>query len=120
MEMVMPSTYRALENDEMMYLEGGGIPRDWAGWAVDAALALTGLGGMAAGSKSIGALIAKVGKNQIANVIIQATGKLGFIINHSKALAAAGFLGTIAGFSVGSAIAHAIDWADGSYNGWIF
>lgn len=23
MEMVMPSTYRALENDEMMYLEGG-------------------------------------------------------------------------------------------------
>lgn len=124
MELVLPNNYVEIEEEEMMYLDGG-----WNGWwnsvttiafTVDAVLACFG----------IWSLKGSAAKRWINKNAYSAVGKVARYFGWSyattgKVTRTVLALGSIAGLSVGFFVAKGIDGADGwfggtSWNGYCF
>ncbi|HGQ1211331.1 TPA: argininosuccinate lyase [Streptococcus pneumoniae] len=110
MELVLPNNYVALEQEEMMYLDGGGVGRNW--WNSRGSFATVLDVGLAiySGGATIYSAYA------ISSLIIKHVGSAaGHLVNTALNVAL-----TVTGFSLGGAIAYGADWADGSLDGYIF
>lgn len=98
MELVLPNNYVALEQEEMMYIDGGA--------AIFSAAAIR---------KAI-----KANKGAMTRTLRS------MIIKHVGSAAAhlaSGALDialTVSGFSLGGAVAYGADWADGKLDGYVF
>ncbi|MFA9413989.1 MULTISPECIES: argininosuccinate lyase [unclassified Streptococcus] len=123
MELVLPNNYVALEQEEMMYTDGGGFGKHWwnsrgaVGLAIDGIATLIPILGAYHGMRAVGTL-AKQGRVYIRTNIDKALrqARVGFATAIVGGIVDALFL--VYGGSVGSWIAAAADYADrwaGSY-----
>lgn len=123
--LVMPMNYVELQEDEMMYLDGGGIPRWTLSFAIDALLLATPVGLSAAPLKFLGkeaaASLVKRIAPQVAGIAGWALRQvLGGAINLSVGTMTNLIIRNATSFtSIGGMIAFIGDWADGNLNGWI-
>ena len=76
--LVMPSSYAVMNEEEMIYVEGGGIPRGLATIGIDAFLCATPIGVVFAPLKYLGKIAAKTLIKKYAGSI---AGILGKVIN---------------------------------------
>ncbi|MDD6069921.1 MAG: hypothetical protein PUC12_03795 [Clostridiales bacterium] len=128
--LVMPSSYAVMDEEEMTYVEGGGVPRWTAAAIIDAALLATPLGAAFAPFKYLGRAAGKALVKKYAGQIV---GKMGWLL--SKLGGAVGsatvnftvgrFLGIFdavvsCGTSIGGCISLILDASDSSgLNSWI-
>lgn len=125
MELVLPNNYVALEQEEMMYTDGGGDGRNW--WNSRGTLAKVFDVGFAiyTGGATIFS-VAAIRKAIKANKGAMTRTLHGMITKHVGSAAghlASGDLDialTISGFSLGGAVAYSADWADGRLDGYVF
>ncbi|VKV09132.1 Membrane protein [Streptococcus pneumoniae] len=125
MELVLPNNYVALEQEEMMYLDGGGVDRNW--WnsrgsfatVLDVGLAIYSGGATIysayAIKKAISANRGAITRTLRSLIIKHVGSAAGHLVNTALNVAL-----TVTGFSLGGAIAYGADWADGSLDGYIF
>ena len=116
--LVMPSSYAMMDEEEMMYLEGGAIKVDtfWVAFTIDVAVTLV-FGGAA--TSALGWLMNK-GMSKIMNALIKGTSNLCTIIKNALGNGVAnmitrhlGIVGTVLSFtSVGGAVANLWDMFD--------
>lgn len=125
MELVLPNSYVALEQEEMMYIDDGGVGRHW--WnsrgtlatAFDVGFAIY-TGGAAIFSAAAIRKAIKANKGAMTRTLRS------MIIKHVGSAAAhlaSGALDialTVSGFSLGGAVAYGADWADGKLDGYVF
>ena len=117
MELVLPNNYVVLEEEEMMYLDGGGFGKNWwnkrsaVGIAIDAIATLIPVLGAFHGMRAVGTL-ARQGRVYIRTNIDKALrqARVGFATALVGVIVDALFL--VYGGSVGSWIAAAADYAD--------
>ena len=76
--LVMPSNYAVMDEEEMTYVEGGGVPRGLASIGIDAFLCATPIGAVFAPLKYLGKTAAKALIKKYASSI---AGILGKVIN---------------------------------------
>ena len=120
--LVMPSSFAVMCEDEMTYVEGGGLgysfymKRSVAATIIDvAAIAIT--AGLST-SASVGKFAAKIGWKTLKKKVKKAMIKIG--VSKTAATAAADILKTVCNFSIGSAAAWCLDKTDASgLNGYI-
>lgn len=130
--LVMPCSYVTMKEEEMTYVEGGGLGKHWynstgfIGGAIEGLLYLvptiaaiskaTKLGkGLQTAMKFIG-----MTKTALINGLTKIGQKVSSKITASVVSKAVGFVWTTGGLSVGSLIAMGIDRADGHKDGYIF
>lgn len=125
MELVLPNNYVALEQEEMMYTDGGGVGYNW--WNSRGTLATVFDVGLAIYTGGATLFSAAAIKNAIkANKGAMTRTLRGLIIKHvgSSASLLAGTAVDVAlnlaGFSLGGALAYGADWADGRLDGYVF
>ncbi|SKA07873.1 hypothetical protein SAMN02745116_02345 [Pilibacter termitis] len=126
MELVMPAHYVEMEEEEMMYVDGGrvNIGKHW--WnsrgfisnVLDTFLALF-IGYRAIRSGQAGVKILLKSGYVKKKLREKAIGMLGYSVGSVLFATALSILGTWTGLTVGSIIAGVFDWADGSYNGYV-
>ncbi|HET5307764.1 TPA: SP_0115 family bacteriocin-like peptide [Streptococcus pneumoniae] len=121
MELVLPNNYVALEQEEMMYLDGGGVGCNW--WnsrgsfatVLDVDLAIYSGGATIysayAIKKAISANRGAITRTLRSLIIKHVGSAAGHLVNTAL---------TVTGFLLGGAIAYGVDWADGSLDGYIF
>jgi hypothetical protein len=120
-EMTMPQNYVELEQEEMMYLEGGGVGYHWYNKvsnianAIDIALGLTGIWFSAARGTQ---MIAKFG-SKITSTL---AAKIGIAYSTASRLLASinSVLSIIGNATIGNFVARGIDRIDGRYDGYCF
>lgn len=125
MELVLPNNYVALEQEEMMYTDGGGVGYNW--WNSRGTLATVFDVGLAIYTGGATLFSAVAIKNAIkANKGAMTRTLRSLIIKHVGSSASL-LAGTavdvalnIAGFSLGGALAYGADWADGRLDGYVF
>lgn len=125
MELVLPNNYVALEQEKMMYTDGGGVGYNW--WDSRGTLATVFDVGLAIYTGGATIFSAVAIKNAIkANKGAMTRTLRGLIIKHVGS-AASLLAGTavdvalnVAGFSLGGALAYGADWADGRLDGYVF
>ena len=122
--LVMPSSYAVMDENEMMYLEGGVKVSTWiASAAIDIAVTAV-LGGCAA--SALGWLMGK-GINKLTSLLIRRGGKVASYARNilgnggaAKIQSKLGIAGFVLGFtSVGGFIANMWDVKDGKINGYV-
>lgn len=117
--LVMPKNYAVVSEEEMTYVDGGGIPTWLGGMVIDGIItAITGgfaISGIYAMKKFLKQNSRKLVKN-ISKQIMKMMGSVSGIIIET----AVNEVLTFASTSIGDAIAKIIDKLDGNYNGWIF
>lgn len=125
MELVLPNNCVVLEQEEMMYTDGGGVGRNW--WNSRGTLATVFDVGLAiyTGGATIFSAVA-IRKAIKANKGAMTRTLRSMIIKHVGSAAghlAGGSLDialTVSGFSLGGAVAYGADWADGGLDGYVF
>ncbi|MGT2745061.1 argininosuccinate lyase [Streptococcus phocae subsp. phocae] len=125
MELLLPNNYVALEQEEMMSTDGGGVGRNW--WNSRGTLAKVFDVGFAiyTGGATIFS-VAAIRKVIKANKDAMTRTLRGMIIKHVGSAAshlASEVLDialTVSGFSLGGAVAYSAEWADGRGNGYVF
>lgn len=70
--LVMPSSYAVMDEEEMTYAEGGGLPRSIVATAIDGILGMTAVGAVMAPLKYLGKTAAKALIKRYAGAIIGA------------------------------------------------
>lgn len=123
--LIMPSSYAVMDDEEMTYVEGGGIGKHWfnhvgfVATVLDTAMIVIPGVSAARTAKAIQTVIKKNRKKMI-KTIEDVLGK--FIGSSAKQYAktAVDAALCIAGTSVGGVIAKAIDYVDGNPNNYIF
>ncbi|MBL1229994.1 argininosuccinate lyase [Enterococcus sp. BWB1-3] len=126
MEMVLPQNYVEVTEEEMMYLDGGGLGKHWynkrgnVACIIDvAAAAIAGWGAISSAIKVRKLLKSNVGKRLTSGVAVQLSRYFGSAVG--KAFSAALNIGlTICSASIGSIAAMGLDKVDGRYDGYIF
>ncbi len=125
MELVLPNNYVALEQEEMMYLDGGGFGRNW--WNSRSALATVFDVGLAIYTGGVSIFSATAIKKAIsANRGAMTRTLRSLIIKHVGTVAghlagtALNVAMTVVGFSLGGAVAYGADLADGRLDGYVW
>ena len=130
--LVMPSSYAVMNEEEMTYVEGGGLGKHWynstgfIGGAIEGLLYLvpvlaavskaTKLGkGLSAAMKLVG-----ISKEALISGLTKIGQKVCSKITKSAVSKAIGFVWTVGGMSLGGIIATGLDYADGCKDGYIF
>ena len=127
--LVMPSSYAMMDEEEMMYLEGGAIPVDtfWVAFVIDVAVSAF-FGGAAC--SAIGWLANK-GMSKIMNALIKSSNTWGTLIKNALGNGISnlitrnlGIVGTVLSFtSVGGTVANLWDMFDNGHldnEVWVF
>ncbi|MFA9413990.1 argininosuccinate lyase [Streptococcus sp. E29BA] len=123
MELVLPNNYVVLEQEEMMYIDGGGFGKNW--WNSRGTLA-TGID-VALAAYSLASTISGIGlkatirahRGTITRVLERELGKY----LPSKIGIATGVVNlalTAVGTSIGGLLAFGADWIDGRIDGYIY
>ena len=111
MELVLPNNYVEIEEEEMMYLDGGytiNMSRSTTAYLIDGALAVITCGfNLWMGYKS---LIKYFGKNKMRTYIYKALTRVGIYTGMASSVATTAM--TLLNFSVGGAVAYALDRFD--------
>jgi hypothetical protein len=130
--LVLPENFVPMDNEEMCYVEGGGISRDVFAIGID--LAIVGLSlicGVIAAFQSYhtlgrigGGLVRDMLKKpamEALKALIKGAGPaLGFAVTGAVLSATNEVLNILFDFSIGGLVARIIDRADGNYNGICF
>lgn len=124
MNINLPLKYQELGQDEMMYLDGGGVGKNWwnsrgaVGGAIDGIIwlvpALKSLNELA----KVGKLV-KAGRVYIRENINSALKRVWLSALSGVVLGAVNLIIGLAGSSIGSLIAYGLDRADGRNDGYI-
>ncbi|SDP50528.1 hypothetical protein [Clostridium gasigenes] len=124
-ELQLPNSYVGMDREEMEYVDGGGVGRNWwnstnsVGNAIDCIIYLVpALSAMNTAMK-LGRL-ASVGRSVMVAGIQGALKKAKKDFAIQFAVSAVNVLLTLSGMSVGKAIATALDRVDGSYDTYVF
>ena len=125
MELVLPQNYVEIEQEEMMHLDGQGVPIwvatagfDFALLAVPALAPLAGIKFL--WKKAAQRLIKKFAPTLARAIKKVATNVLGFSISFSANRIANVIINWASNFtSIGGVAAYALDYLDGDLNGWI-
>ncbi len=121
--LVMPSNFVAINNDEMEYVEGGAKSwwnsRGFVAAAIDIAIIVITTGKSLLTLSALKAFL-KANKNkllyQVRGKIVKMFGSAaGYLVGSALNIAL-----TIGGSSIGGMIAAGIDYADGNFNGYCF
>ncbi|MFM1536326.1 hypothetical protein [Helcococcus ovis] len=122
MELVLPQNYVEIEQEEMMYLDGGLSVPTWSvtGTITAAVYAFLAASGGAVASGGLKVVLGSMGmRNALAAGIVKALGVVGIKIGNSLA---ATWLKTIVSGGVSglaSNIATELDKRDGKHDGWV-
>lgn len=121
--MALPANYAAIEQEAMMYLDGG-----WNGWwnsvttvgrALDVAIIATGIG---AGVRT-GQALTKLLKTSAGQTLSRTLrGQIQKLFGSRGVAIFAGALDiamVVGGNSIGNMVAKGLDWADGNKNGYV-
>lgn len=123
--LVMPSSYAMMDEEEMMYLEGGGIGKNWynstgfIGVTLDVAFICITTGASLCSMAAIKRLIRKNRKKMVKRI----EGELYKYIGSAVATAASAAIDialTITGTSIGGLIAEGLDRVDKKNDNYIF
>ena len=125
MELVLPNNYVALEQEEMMYLDGGGVGCNWwnkrdnIAYAINIAAAAV-YGGMSVyQTYAIKKLIANRG--MMSRVVRSAITRYIGGVSMATITNALNIAATVAEvFSLGGAIAYGLDIVDGKFDGYLW
>lgn len=121
----MPMNYELLEQDEMMYLDGGGVGKNWwnktsfVGNVIDAVSFLIPALSSFYALRKVGEL-AKSGRTYIRTNISDALRKAGAGFTVATVSFAVDMLFLVYGGSIGSWISLALDYSDGRRDGHIY
>ncbi|HFE9851871.1 TPA: argininosuccinate lyase [Enterococcus faecalis] len=126
MELILPQNYVEISEEEMMYLDGGGLGKHWynsrgnVATIIDvASIAIAGWGAVSSAVKVRKLLRTNVGKRLTSGVAIQLSRHFGSAVG--RAFSAALNVGlTMCSASIGSIAAMGLDRIDGRYDGYIF
>lgn len=120
--LVMPSSYAVMDEEEMTYVEGGGTGQKVAFYAVQLGVNAVVNAAFGGGTiTAVGTIIKAWGKQKVKQVIKEALRK--WVTARVANALAGGVIGTIinfATFSVGGAVATALDRKDGCQDGEIY
>lgn len=112
--MVMPNTYVVIDNDEMQYLDGGGIPNWSVRVAVSAVFFAVGIG---SGISAYRTLKGASGKYLAKRAVPKLAKKIGISIGSTFASAICSFLNDV--FDPVGWVINKLDKMDGWSDGWI-
>lgn len=125
MELVLPNNYVALEQEEMMYLDGGGVGKHWwnkrdhIAYAINIAAAAVSGGMSVYQTYAVKKLIANRG--MMSRVVRSAITKYIGGVSAAAISNALNIAATVAEvFSLGGAIAYGLDKVDGKFDGYLW
>lgn len=126
MDLVLPKNYVEVTEEEMMYLDGGGLGKHWwnkrgnVATVIDvAAAAIAGWGAISSALAVRKLLKTNVGKRLTSGVAIQLSRQLGSAVGH--AFSGALNIGlTAINSSIGGIAAYGLDRVDGRLDGYVF
>lgn len=123
--LVMPSSYAMMDEEEMMYLNGGGLGKNWYNSVETVAFAIDALIIVMPAIASINQLC-KIGKLAQAGRVYLRT-NIQVALREAKISVAVSCIGSIvnmlllvAGMSIGTALAGIVDRVDGKKDGYCF
>ncbi|HEV5688625.1 TPA: argininosuccinate lyase [Streptococcus pneumoniae] len=118
MELVLPNNYVVLEQEEMMYLDGGGVGCNW--WNKRDNIAAAAVSGMSVyQTYAIKKLIANRG--MMSRVVRSAITRYIGGVSMATITNALNIAATVAEvFSLGGAIAYGLDIVDGKFDGYLW
>ena len=112
-ELKLPNNYILIEEEEMMYTEGKGMPTWAAGFAIDLTLAAFGFPSWLRANS----ILYRFGKWKLFDITYSVASRLG--LPGWMARNAGNFIANYSYLSIGGAVAAGLDAADGNWNGWI-
>ena len=126
MDLVLPKNYVEVTEEEMMYLDGGGLWKHWwnkrgnVATVIDvAAAAIAGWGAISSALAVRKLLKTNVGKRLTSGVAIQLSRQFGSAVGH--AFSGALNIGlTAINSSIGGIAAYGLDRVDGRLDGYVF
>lgn len=126
MDLVLPKNYVEVTEEEMMYLDGGGLGKHWwnkrgnvATFIDVAAAAIAGWGAISSALAVRKLLTTNLGKRLTSGVAIQLSRQFGSAVGH--AFSGALNIGLIAiNSSIGGIAAYGLDRVDGRLDGYVF
>ncbi len=126
MDLVLPKNYVEVTEEEMMYLDGGGLGKQWwnkrgnVATVIDvAAAAIAGWGAISSALAVRKLLKTNVGKRLTSGVAIQLSRQFGSAVGH--AFSGALNIGlTAINLSIGGIAAYGLDRVDGRLDGYVF
>lgn len=125
MELVLPRNYVEIEQEEMMYLDGGGVGYHWwnkaqnVGIALDVIFSAVGFGVGIYNSYALKKFLRKNGNKAVKMVYSKIVGFAGMTVG-GFAAGIASLVMTAVGTSLGQIMANVLDRLDGRYDGYLW